>query len=151
MIEILGLLDALESEVLESKKIPLTEKIILEEKRIVDLIDKIRKTIHSNGNIVHESVNINEEKNMINDYSDHTKHILEDEEKVLAEAKKIKNGADEYAQYILTSLQLTIAKMQTNLIKLEKNIESGIDIINKKTEGVNLEQIKKEEINTHEQ
>ena len=138
MSEILGLLDALESVVLESKKIPLTENIILEERKVIDLIDKIRITVNSNGNNVRKTVDINEESsNQSDDIVIDKLKPTQKESDILEEAKKIKEGASEYAEYVLTSLQLTITKMQNNLIKLEKNIESGRNIIHKQTNKKN--------------
>ena len=138
MSEILGLLDALESVVLESKKIPLTENIILEERKVIDLIDKIRITVNSNGNNVRKTVDINEESsNQSDDIVIDRLKPAQKESDILEEAKKIKEGASEYAEYVLTSLQLTITKMQNNLIKLEKNIESGRNIIHKQTNEKN--------------
>ena len=148
MSEILGLLDALESVVLESKKIPLTENIILEERKVIDLIDKIRITVNSNGNNVRKTVDINEESsNQSDDIIIDKLKPTQKESDILEEAKKIKEGASEYAEYVLTSLQLTITKMQNNLIKLEKNIESGRNIIHKQTNEKNSnEEIEKIEI-----
>ena len=125
MSEILGLLDALESVVLESKKIPLTENIILEERKVIDLIDKIRITVNSNGNNVRKTVDINEESsNQSDDIVIDKLKPTQKESDILEEAKKIKEGASEYAEYVLTSLQLTITKMQNNLIKLERGYMS---------------------------
>ena len=53
-------------------------------------------------------------------------------EKELEKIKKLREGADDYAQYVLSNLQLTVTKMQNNLAKLEKNIESGRKVIDDK-------------------
>ena len=139
MNEVLGLLDALESIVLESKKIPLTENIIVEEKKLIDLIDKIRITINTKGNNVRQYVDINEDVDLNLDQSNTEPNIpkKQSESDILTEAKKIKDGASDYAEYVLTSLQLTVTKMQNNLIKLEKNIESGRHIINNQSSTKN--------------
>ena len=134
MSEVLGLLDALESIVLESKKVPFTENIIIEEKKIISLLDKIRLTIKSNGKVVRESVDVN---NLQIDLTQPSIENMKKNEEPLAmqqateEAEKIKKGANEYADYVLTSLQLTVSKMYKNLMTLEKNIESGRTIIDK--------------------
>ena len=134
MSEVLGLLDALESIVLESKKVPFTENIIIEEKKIISLLDKIRLTIKSNGKVVRESVDVN---NIQIDLTQPSIENMKKNEESLAlqqateEAEKIKKGANEYADYVLTSLQLTVSKMYKNLMTLEKNIESGRTIIDK--------------------
>ena len=144
MSEMLGLLDAMESIVLEAKKIPFTENIVIEERKIIDLIDKLRMTIKSNGNIVRQSVDINEEiitaETNVGDIQIKKNESIS-YDKTVEEAKKVKDGANEYADYILTSLQLTVTKMQNNLIKLEKNIESGRNIINKNETAENNNQV----------
>ncbi len=47
----------------------------------------------------------------------------------IQKANKIKDGANDYADYVLANLQLTLTKMQKNLIHLEKNIDSGRQIL----------------------
>ena len=47
MSEVLGLIDALEASVLEGKKIPLTEKVVVSEVSLLEIIDKIRLVIKS--------------------------------------------------------------------------------------------------------
>ncbi len=139
MNEVLGLLDALESIVLESKKIPLTENIIVEEKKLIDLIDKIRITVNTKGSNVRQYVDINEDVDLNLNKSNEQVDTpnKQNETDILEEAKKIKDGASDYAEYVLTSLQLTVTKMQNNLIKLEKNIESGRHIINNQSSTKN--------------
>ena len=139
MNEVLGLLDALESIVLESKKIPLTENIIVEEKKLIDLIDKIRITVNTKGSNVRQYVDINEDVDLNLNKSNEQVDTpnKQNETDIIEEAKKIKDGASDYAEYVLTSLQLTVTKMQNNLIKLEKNIESGRHIINNQSSTKN--------------
>ena len=79
-------------------------------------------TIKSNGDIVRQSVDINEEiittQTNVGDVK--IEKIINNNKKIHWQKQKIKEGANEYADYILTSLQLTVTKMQNNLIKLEK-------------------------------
>ena len=42
MSKLLGLLDVLESKILEGKKVPLTEKVMVDEDEVMSIIDKIR-------------------------------------------------------------------------------------------------------------
>ncbi|RAP32105.1 hypothetical protein DID76_01335 [Candidatus Marinamargulisbacteria bacterium SCGC AG-414-C22] len=141
MNEILGMLDALESHILEAKKIPLSDKIIIEEKILIDIIDKVRITISSNGDNVRKAVNIGDEENIQTKPSQEEKvTLIPDAEQASHDANKVKKGANDYADYILTSLQLTVTKMQNNLIKLEKNIESGREIIQKKQDNKEVEE-----------
>ncbi len=146
MNELLGMLDALEAIILDAKKVPLTEKVVVEEARMIDVIDKIRSFVKSKGDVIKEKVEydtLNEEIQIENAES---KQVDASEvEKELAKATKIKKGAQDYATFILSNLQLTVTKMQNNLIKLEKNIESGRDMIDKKNNEDNTTLVVMEE------
>ena len=61
MNEVLGLLDSLEATILEGKKIPLTDKVMLEEPVLLNLIDKIRLVLKSDDNIAKKSINSTKE------------------------------------------------------------------------------------------
>ena len=136
MSKILGLLDALESIILDSKKVPLSTKIMVDEAPLIEIIDKVRITLRSeelnnqhkiNREVEHQPVS--SEKNL--QQLDTQKKYIEDE---LKKINKLREGADDYAKYILSNLQLTVTKMQNNLAKLEKNIESGRKVIDDKNE-----------------
>ena len=137
MNELMGLLDSLEATILEGKRIPLTDKIMLEEKKILSLVDKLRLVLKSNGSIVKRLVDQSrqEEAQKTKSESAIPGRVPEQMEDLLAqahvEAEKIKDGAKEYADYILANLQLLVTKMQKNLIKVEKGIEDGRHLIEK--------------------
>tara|TARA_B100000427_G_scaffold326200_1_gene334412 strand:- start:1916 stop:2368 length:453 start_codon:yes stop_codon:yes gene_type:complete len=127
--KILGLLDVLESNILEGKKVPLTEKVMVDEKEIINIIDKIRSVVQSEDVIQH-----NIQVKPVDEFK-----AMQQQEKAdiqtnseIEKAKKIKEGAQEYAQYILSNLQLIVTKMQNNLVKLEKNIEGGRKVIDER-------------------
>ncbi len=129
MSKILGLLDVLESNILEGKKVPLTEKVMVDEKEIINIIDKIRSVVQSEDVIQH-----NIQVKPVDEFK-----AMQQQEKAdiqtnseIEKAKKIKEGAQEYAQYILSNLQLIVTKMQNNLVKLEKNIEGGRKVIDER-------------------
>jgi hypothetical protein len=141
MDELLGLIDVLEATILESKKIPMTNKLILEEPMLLQLVEKIRLSVKSGSSVVRQSV----EQGDIEENVD-THHIKNNDDKEVShdllkksvkESEEIKEGAQDYAEYILVNLHLMVTKMQKNLIKLEKNLESGRDILEKKQEREN--------------
>ncbi|MFC1754058.1 hypothetical protein ACFL96_11820 [Thermoproteota archaeon] len=134
MHEVFGLLDALEATVLEAKHLPLTNKILLDEKDILRLLDKIRITLKGNGDVARKAVDVNAFKGTgISEFFQNTEtgevSASEMAARSIAEAEEyadtIKAGANEYADYILANLQLILTKMQKDMIKLEKNIETG--------------------------
>lgn len=129
MNDILGLVDSLEATILESPKLPLTDKLVVEEKKILQLVDKVRMAI-KNGGIARHSIDINRE---IQIQEPVQQAVPAPEEVSLSEAhekaRQIKQGANEYAEYVLSNLQLSVSKLQNQLIKLEKNIENGRDVL----------------------
>ncbi len=135
MDEIFGLIDSLEATILEGKKLPFSDKVILEEHKILQLVDKIRLIIKSNGTIVKRSVDLTKrsEPDTIPQEVIPPKVVIPQtptaraqSDKYLQDAKeeseKIKAGAHEYADYVMANLQLLVTKMQTNLVKAEKTI-----------------------------
>ena len=136
--KLLGLLDVLESAILDGKRIPLTQNIMVNEQESVDILDKMRKVI----NAIEEKEEL-PEKEAAEALAESPKNIVQEAEE---EALKVKDGATKYAHYILSNLQLTVTKMQNNLVKLEKNIESGRNMIEEKTGPMEEDKSKNKEI-----
>jgi hypothetical protein len=147
--KLLGLIDGLEAKVLESKKVPLTEKIMLEEQDIMMIIDKIRSILNSEEFISPE-IQKQPDIPIVATDAPTQNNLKSKVNQELAQAQKIKDGAQDYAQYVLNNLQLAVTKMQNNLVKLEKNIESGRKVIeekNKEVTGIKHEILEKEILN----
>lgn len=137
MDEILGLIDSLEAVVLDGKKIPMVDKTVVEEKKLLNLIDKIRIVIKSEEDVVRKAIGQKKDENELNsgcetNISEHSFEaripytIIQEAEK---ESNKIKAEANSYADYILANLQLMVTKIQKNLITIEKSIEDGRDTL----------------------
>jgi hypothetical protein len=149
MSELLGLLDSLEAVVLEGKKIPLSDKALLDEVRILQIIDKMRYTMQHGSNIARKAVDVS--KDELKTDQKNSKKVDSNSEidpqniviKAKEDAKKMKNSATEYADVILANVQLMVSKMQKNLVKLERNLESGRKTLDthKKDEG-NKDEVK---------
>ena len=131
MDEILGLIDSLEAVVLDGKKIPMVDKTVVEEKKLLNLIDKIRIVIKSEEDVVRKAIGQKNNENVLNsgcktNISEHSFEsripytIIQEAEK---ESNKIKAEANSYADYIL------VTKIQKNLITIEKSIEDGRDTL----------------------
>jgi hypothetical protein len=147
MSEVLGLIDSLEASILEGKRIPMTNKIIIEEDRILHILDKVRLVIKSDADIVKTAVDRTTRNNGVMPLQ---RTIIESQQQGVPvsenslslaseEADKIRYGANSYADNVLANLQLIVAKMQTNLVKLEQNIESGRDVLDKKKDMIQTE------------
>ncbi len=134
MSELLGLIDALEAHILESSKIPMTDKVVLNEAQLLQCIDKIRISA-KNGDTARLAVDVQlsseeQAKERIKAaFEGQVKNKFDSEIQAMQKANKIKDGANDYADYVLANLQLTLTKMQKNLIHLEKNIDSGRQIL----------------------
>jgi len=134
MNQILGIIDTLEALILEGRRIPLSEKVILNEKQLLTLIDKIRVLVKSEGKAAREAVD--KTPSVMPKMKKTSEHAKEPDINVAKEASKkaqiIKEGAHEYADQILANLQLTVTKLQKNLVKLENNIQHGRSMIEDK-------------------
>lgn len=133
-MDLLSALNELEELVESSSKIPLTKRVMLDEDRILDLLDRIRTTIPEE--IRQAKWIIQEREKVLNDSQKEAMRILEDAQKelekraddseiarqakVLAEeivskaesvAKEIREGARGYADDILANLQESLGKI----------------------------------------
>ncbi|RAP37682.1 hypothetical protein DID80_03935 [Candidatus Marinamargulisbacteria bacterium SCGC AAA071-K20] len=151
MNEVLGLIDSIEATILESSKVPMTGKIILEEKKILRLIDKLRLVINGSDDVIRKAVDVTfnvENKaeasrvqtHQVNSGSIPSSDPVTIVEEARKEAEIIKRDAADYADYILANLQLMITKVQKNVINVEKNIDTSRDMLERhkdyeKTEG----------------
>lgn len=136
-MELLGLIDTLEAIIIRGNKIPLTGKVVLEEKKILTLIDKLRYAVKQGEGIIRKTI----EKEMelkkkrepvvINDPNEEVKKVLEE---AYNEAKKIHEGADEYADQVLANLQIIIAKIERNTKKMDQVLENGRNRLKKSKE-----------------
>jgi len=137
MDELLGLLDTLEASILDGKKVPFSDKVVINERLVLTILDRMRLAIKSDGGAVrsafaqskpiqhhvHPQVQHPEpEFEAPRHIQDHVADLIR---KAEDDSEKIKTGANEYADYVLANLQLLITKMQTNLVKIERNITGG--------------------------
>ena len=136
-MQLLGLIDTLEAIILKSKKIPMTDKVILEEKKLLSLIDKIRLVIKQGEGVIRKSIEkeIEEKKKkqmtMEMEPENEAQNIIND---AYSKARQIRDGADEYADQILGNLQIIITKMQRNALKLDQVLENGRNRLKKAKE-----------------
>ena len=124
MNEILGILDAIEATIMEGKRLPFTDKVIIHEGQLLMLLDKLR-IVAGNSDTVRQAVEIGNlpEKEVQVQQTSITQ--APDLSKANAEALRIREDAAVYADNVLAHLQLLVTKMQKNIIKLEQNLESG--------------------------
>ncbi|MBU0686360.1 MAG: hypothetical protein KKB81_00715 [Candidatus Margulisbacteria bacterium] len=145
-MEILGLLDALESLVLDGFKIPLSRKTMVNEEKVLAIIDKIRLVAQSGGGIAKKAVSgeaprssaaareLPPELSARISSSGGTASegkAVEVIQQAYQIAKEVRLGADRYADEVLTNLEATSSRVlravRAGREKLQKSI--GVDEI----------------------
>lgn len=118
-MEILGLLDTLESVIVESFKLPLSSKIVVDEDKLLHLVDKMRLLIQSGKDFAKKNIEkerqvkketaVSLEENLSEkELYQKTHEVLEDAYNLASEIRK---GADRYADEVLANLELTSSKI----------------------------------------
>ena len=129
MHEVLGLVDAIEAMVLEAKKIPMTNKVILEEDDVIKITDKIRQVIKGYRDMPRQTVSAEASHNLKNEADPTSESVIK---QASEEAKEMIEGADQYADTLFANLQLMISKLQGQISRVEKTIESSRELIEQK-------------------
>ncbi|NQT30057.1 MAG: hypothetical protein HQ596_05765 [Candidatus Saganbacteria bacterium] len=127
-MEILGLLDTLESMILDGAKIPLTKKVVINEDRILAVIDKMRLVIQGGGGFAKDAIVSNASSSPeigqgatpargsassrdVTDSSSGDSKAVEVLQQAYQMAKEIRDGADKYADEILSNLEATSTRI----------------------------------------
>jgi len=128
MNEVLGLIDSIEATILEGKKVPFSEKVVLDERRLLGLLDKLRLVIKNDSNLIRRSIEMSSDEDRIaasvvieSPTGIHPDVLRQAED----ESRRIRRNADEYADNVLAHLQMVVTRAQKNMIKLEQSIDAG--------------------------
>lgn len=152
-MEILGLLDTLESMVLDGFKIPLTGKILLNEGKILNLIDKIRLVAEGGQDFVKNQMGMGKKEEREFAFQKEAAR-MEDAPEALSEdmqakvnevmqqayqiAKEVRMGADKYADEVLANLEATS-------MRILRTVKAGRDRLVKSNEGAASNAVQAEE------
>lgn len=132
-MEILGLLDTLESLILDGFKIPLTKKTLVNEEQILSIIDKIRLVAQGGEDFAKSA--IGREKLLssrpaadpipeVQSEKGESAVVLEQAYQI---AKEVRGGADKYADEVLSNLELTTTRVlrtvQAGRERLQKTVQ----------------------------
>jgi hypothetical protein len=149
-MELLGLLDTLESLILDGSKIPLTKKVVIDEDKVLSVIDKMRLVIQGGGGFAKDALGKQQQPHTggreearvvekvaampVNDEllagrsQDETKAI-EVLQQAYQMAKEIREGADKYADEVLANLEATSTRIlrtvQAGRQRLQKPVAAG--------------------------
>lgn len=143
-MEILGLLDALESMVLDGFKIPLSKKTMVNEEQILSVIDKMRMVVQGGGDFAKKALGDRSEKKpnevqvestqiqalQTGPVTDNVKgaEIVQQAYQI---AKEVRGGADKYADEVLSNLELTSTRIL-------RTVKAGRDRLGKSVQGKDL-------------
>ena len=143
MNEILGLVDSLDATILEGKKIPFSEKIVLNEKKLLSLVDKISLALKGESGAIRDAVDLANSA-AETPFEPSKDSDIEHLEQVQIYSKKIKLDAHQYAGNVLANLQLMVTKMQKEIVRLDKTIQTGRNVLdNQLEENMELQNEKK--------
>lgn len=139
-MEILGLLDTLESVVLDSPKVPFTKKVVIDEEKLLGIIDKIRLVLQGGGDFARKAIGrvdlpvatpeperetTNEDQPTQSEGRQRGEaKAMEVIEQAYQMAKEIRDGADKYADEVLANLEATSTRIL-------RTIKAGRDRLNK--------------------
>ena len=138
MGDIDSLIESFSLDLEDCPLLPFTSKIVVEKRQIQNFLSGIRECLLNAKSSVEKQPNqiTHSDSNYLSgaSYDEQTTPIevvnaFEKEVQATQNALKIKEGANDYADYVLANLQLMITKMHKNLMHLEKNIESGRQIL----------------------
>ncbi len=118
------LINELEEIVNESKHIPLTQLVVLEERQLFDIIDRMRSALHSVKPQRSENTGMTQqmrEQGLLTAADLERSRVIE---AAHAEADEIRAGADDYAREVLedlyTRLDRTMLSVKSGLLELER-------------------------------
>ena len=127
MEKIKGVIFLIESLLNTSKRSLFSKNIVLPANDMFALISKLKDAVQA----VEEDISIHtslQTETLENGRGDINQPIVDAKKEVF----KLKKEANDYADSVLSRLQLAITKLQQNVIKMEKNIVEGRNLIQQK-------------------
>ena len=130
-IELDNLIDELEDVLVEGRRVPFSGRLLIDEERILDVIDRMRVAVPEELKQARRI--IGEQDRLLNEAQVRVQQALEEQgllaaveeerarliEQAEREAANIRAGADDYARQVLEELQ-------DRLAKLASNVENGL-------------------------
>ncbi|MBV9792161.1 MAG: hypothetical protein JOZ51_28510 [Chloroflexi bacterium] len=129
-----GLIDMLEALVAEGRRVPFGRKLMIDEDRLLELVDRLRTAIPAEVKQAHQMLDQRdqildqaraearrslEERGLLDALEKERRQILDEAER---EAERTRTEADRYARSVLIDLQERLDKFQTS-------VRNGIDAL----------------------
>ena len=120
----LGMVESLEAMLIDGKKMPLTDLVMVDEKKALLMIERLKAELKSwSPEDVPQSAPAPEP------IAEAQTDI--DIDALIKQADKIKLDANQYADNVLAKLVLLVTKLQKNLVGMERTLENGRNMIQK--------------------
>lgn len=130
-IELDNLIDELEDVLVEGRRVPFSGRLLIDEERILDIIDRMRVAVPEE--LKHARRIINEQERLLNEAQARVQQALEEQgllaaveaerqrliEQAERDAANIRAGADDYARQVLEELH-------ERLTRLTSNVQNGL-------------------------
>ncbi len=147
-MEVLGLLDVLESKILDGTKIPFSKRVMIDEEDILSIIDKVRLVLQGGGGFAKGAISSNsaaaneEQGETISAAQAKTATMVRENPQIRTQddaksvevlqqayqmAKEIREGADRYADEVLANIEATTTRIL-------RSIKAGRDRLGQKNE-----------------
>lgn len=159
-IDILYLVDRLEAAINKGTAVPFSAKRLIDEDECLDIIDQLRiavpEEIKQSRRVAQEKDRIlaqakeeadriialaKEDANQIADESEVTRAAQARAQSLTQqaelEAKTTRNGADEYANQVLSDLQQRLDELAARLATLQGTVHNGLRVLGEKRVGAN--------------
>lgn len=141
VIELDDLIDELEESLATGRRVPFTGYLLIEEERILDIIDRMRVAVPEELKQARRV--IQEQDRLLDDARSQVQRVLEEQGLLSAieeerqrllqqaedEAGQVRAGADEYARQVLNELD-------DRLAKLLSNVRNGLETLSSDREKV---------------
>ena len=125
MSEVLGMLETMEIMVSDARHVPFSNKVMVDQKGLLDLIDKLKYVVKNSEASARDAVDCGGKQPAYDDFNpakDNAVQMIVDAKK---ESSEIRKTATDYADNVLARLQLLVTKLQKNLVRLEDNVKNG--------------------------
>ena len=120
----LGMVESLEAMLIDGKKMPLTDLVMVDEKKALLMIERLKAELKS-----WSPEDAPQAASPPEPVAEAQTDI--DIDALIKQADKIKLDANQYADNVLAKLVLLVTKLQKNLVGMERTLENGRNMIQK--------------------
>jgi hypothetical protein len=132
------LIDELEDALAEGRRVPFSGRLLVDEERILDIIDRMRVAVPEELKQARRV--IGEQERLLGEAQARVREALEEQgllaaveaervrltEQAEREAAKVRAGADEYARQVLEELEQSLIRLSTSAQNKLKEVQNGL-------------------------